>query len=164
MVPHLQLPPRLSTKYIDMKKAYLLMMAGCLLFSMISCSEDAPVTPTQQNDDNQDDKNDKPELGTIEKLAQTWILEETYENGVQKTSGGTGEYLFTADGAFFFNSNGNWNAIGSYDFTGSDSTTIAVTFTSTNEPINMELKTLNETELKTEFVTNGNTLNYNYKR
>jgi hypothetical protein len=145
-----------------MKKAYLLMMVGCMLLTMVSCSEDAPVTPTQTDDKNDDEP--KPELGTLQKLAQTWILEETYENGVQKTSGGTGEYLFTEEGAFFFNANGNWNAIASYEFTGSDSSTIAVTFTGTNVPIDMELKTLTESELKTEFVTNGNTLNYNYTR
>lgn len=143
---------------IDMKTIYLLMITGLVLM-LASCSDDSTV-PTP----NPDQQKEEPEMGTLEKLAQTWVLAETYENGQQKTSGGTQEYMFTEEGGFFVGANGTWNAIGSFTFENSDSLYINMLFTGLNNPVIMQLKTLTETELKTEFVTGSSTLNYNYTR
>ncbi|MCB0734618.1 MAG: hypothetical protein H6608_12280 [Flavobacteriales bacterium] len=142
-----------------MTKAYVLLIAGILMV-MASCKDDTPVTTTTTNNGGGNEK----EMSTLEKFAQTWTLSETFENGVQKTSNGTGEYLYSEDGVFFFKYNDNWTVVGTYVFTGSDSTQFDLTFTGTSNPVSMDITSLNETELKTEFVTNGKTFNYNYTR
>ena len=117
------------------------------MIMMASCTDDT-VSPTPVP---QQQEEEEQELSTLQKLAQEWVLEETFENGIQKTSNGDGLYLFSEDGAFFFYANGSWNAIGSYAFEGSDSTRISVLFTGVNTPVMMDLTTLTETELQTEF-------------
>jgi hypothetical protein len=145
-----------------MKKFYLLVVTVSMFLAMTSCSDDSSPTPTPEIE--KEKEKEEPELSIIEKLSQEWVLRETFENDVQKTTDGEGEYLFTAEGAFFAKLQGNWEAIGTYEFTNSDSSTIAVLFTSTTTPVDMDIQTLTETELKTEFVTNGKTFRYNYYR
>lgn len=129
-----------------------------MMLAVASCSDDSQTTPTPKEEEK------KAEMSTVEKLSQEWTLRETFENDIQKTSDGTGKYLFTEEGAFFFQLNGNWEVLGTYEFTGSDSSAISVLFANTSSPVEMELQTLTETELKTKFVTNGKTLRYNYVR
>ncbi|MBI1305495.1 MAG: hypothetical protein GC181_02645 [Bacteroidetes bacterium] len=141
-----------------MTKSYTLFLAGILLI-LVSCKDETPVKKTTT-----DTNNPPAEMSTIEKFAQTWTLDETYENGALKTSNGTGQYLYSEDGVFFFLSNGNWEVVGNYAFTGSDSSQYALTFTGTSNPVLMNITSLTETDLKTEFETNGKKFNYNYKR
>jgi hypothetical protein len=136
---------------------FTLIALSLLLFA--SCSDESP-TPINTNND----KIEEVDLSNLEKLAQTWTLEETYRDGVIQTSDGKDEYLFSEDGAFFFKSNNNWSAIGSYEFTGSDSTSISVLLTGINTPMIMDLKILDEKTLDTEFVSGGKTLLYHYVR
>ena len=134
------------------------MITGLILM-LASCSDDTAV-PTP----GPDQKNEEPEMGTLEKLAQTWVLTETYVNGEQQTSNGTKQYMFTEEGGFFVGANGTWSAIGSFDFENSDSLYINMLFTGLNNPVIMQLNTLTETELKTQFTNGSSTLNYNYSR
>jgi len=143
-----------------MKINYVILLATALIITVSSCSDD-PVTPTPIQQDNNEEV---PELSIMDKITQEWVLKETFRDGQPETTNGTTEYLFTEEGAFFFLvGSDNWEPIGTWQFA-SDSTSIDVIFTGTENPVNMELKTLTETELKTEFVVNGSTLNYNYVR
>ena len=144
-----------------MKINYIILLATALILTMSSCSDDS-VTPTPIQ---QDDNKEEPELSIMEKIAQEWVLKETFRNGQAETTDGTTKYLYTEEGAFFFlMNNDNWQPIGTWEFAAADSSSIDVIFMGSETPTNMELKTLTETELKTEFVVNGSTLNYNYVR
>jgi len=144
-----------------MKINYIILLATALIMTMSSCSDDSVTpTPIQQNDNKEE-----PELSIMEKIAQEWVLKETYRNGQAETTDGTTKYLFTEEGAFFFPmKDDSWQPIGTWTFAAADSSSIDVIFMGSETPTNMELKTLTETELKTEFVVNGSTLNYNYVR
>jgi hypothetical protein len=100
----------------------------------------------------------------LELLCQTWTLHETYENSVLKTSSGTGQYQFTRQGNFKHYYNNSWNDIGTFDFTGSDSTAISVVFMGSTNPIGMSLEQINETILNTRFNSGGKSYLYKYKR
>ncbi len=144
-----------------MKINYIILLATALIMTVRSCSDDS-VTPTPIQ---QDDNKEEPELSIMDKIAQEWVLKETFRNGQAETTDGATKYLFTEEGAFFFlMNNDSWEPIGTWEFSVSDSSSIDVLFMGTEDPVNMELKTLTETELKTEFVVNGSTLNYNYVR
>ena len=140
-----------------MKKYYVLMLAGIMTLGLMSCSEDAPVNPGGNQQNNQ-------EMGTLQKLAQEWTLTETFENGQQKTSNGSTQYLFSRDGAFFFLNNNEWMALGSYTWIDSDSSAISMLLTGMNQPMIWNFQTLSEDELNTEFTTNGKTFVYHYDR
>lgn len=145
-----------------MKRNYLFLIVAGLIMAMSSCSDDT-VTPTPLPDNN--NEQNEVELSIMEKISQEWVLKETFRNGQQETSDGTTRYLFTEEGAFFTElRSGSWEPIGSWNFATSDSSSIDVIFLGSESPTNMELKALTESELKTEFVVNGNTLNYNYVR
>lgn len=100
----------------------------------------------------------------LELLCQTWILNETYENNVQKTSNGTDKYIFTPQGQFKFYYNSNWMEIGTFDFTSKDSTAISVLFNGTSNPTVMTFQQIDEKVLNTSFVSGGKNFLYKYKR
>jgi len=137
-----------------MKKIHIITLLA-LVMGFTACS-------TKKEDPSPSTNNSTPKKSKLALLCQTWILDETYEDGVKKTSGGTDQYQYTKQGQFKFNYNGTWTDIGSYDFTSKDSTAISVLFGSTTTV--MALKTLDDKNLKTEFMSGGKKLNYNYKR
>jgi hypothetical protein len=141
-----------ANHYNNMKKVHIITFA--LLMGLMACQKKDETTP---NNNNTPVKKSKLEL-----LCQTWILEETFEDGVQKTSGGTGKYEFTRQGKFKFFTNGTWNDLGTYDFPNKDSASIGVVFGSSTTI--WTLKTLDEKNLKAEFMSGSKRLNYNYKR
>ncbi len=100
----------------------------------------------------------------LELLCQTWILSETYEDNVQKTSNGTDKYIFTPQGQFKFYYNNSWMEIGTFDFTSKDSTAISVLFSGASNPYVMTFQQIDEKVLNTSFVSNGKNLLYKYKR
>jgi hypothetical protein len=138
-----------------MKKIYIITIAALMGFA--ACGKKDATAPASNT-------NTPPKKSKLELLCQTWTLDETYENGTLKTSGGTGQYQYTMQGNFKFLSNGTWSNIGTYDFPSQDSTTIGVVFMGTSTTTIMKLKTLDEKNLKTEFTSSGKTMNYNYKR
>lgn len=99
-----------------------------------------------------------------ELLNQIWVLKETYENGVQKSSNGKGKYEFNQYGNFRSDYSGIMQDIGTYKFTTKDSTELSVTFNGVSSPsvwklVKLDLKTLN-----TEFTSGSTKFNYNYSR
>jgi len=141
-----------------MKHFQLSFIVALIAFTFSSC-KDEPVVPAPNPKDEE-----VVLLSTLEKLAQTWILDETYQDDINQTKGGTGEYLYSEDGVFYFKSNDNWLAIGAYGFTGLDSTAINMTFSGASTAVLMDIKTLNESQLQTEFYSGGKKFNYNYIR
>ena len=99
-----------------------------------------------------------------ELLNQTWVLKETFENGVKKTSNGTGKYEFNKYGNFRSDVSGTMQDIGTYKFTNKDSNELSVTFNGLSTPFVWKLLILNETTLNTEFMSGTAKLNYNYTR
>ncbi len=97
-------------------------------------------------------------------LNQVWILKDTYENGVQKTSNGTGRYEFNTYGNFRAELNGTFQDIGTYKFTTSDSNELSVKFNGTLTPYTWKLLKLDEKSLNTEFMAGTTKNNYNYTR
>lgn len=135
-----------------MKKVQIITFA--LLMGLVACKKKEETTP---NNNSTPAKKSKLEL-----LCQTWILEETYEDGVQKTSGGTDKFEFTRQGKFKFYNNGVWNDLATFDFPNKDSASIGVSYGSSTTI--WTLKTLDEKNLKTEFMSGSKKFNYNYKR
>ncbi len=142
-----------------MKKFHIITLAA-LLMGFASCQKKDSTAPAKNTGTN----NQPVKKSKLELLCQTWTLDETYEDGVRKTTGGTGQYLYTRQGNFKFYTNGAWSDIGTYDFPSKDSVAIGVVFMGTSNTIVMSLKTLDEKNLKTEFIAGGKKLNYNYKR
>jgi hypothetical protein len=141
-----------------MKNLRLAIIAmSALAFS--ACSDETPVPSP-----NLPPVQEEVELTRVEKLAQEWTLEKTFENGNPKTENGTERYLFDENGGFYISQNGNWNAMGVYRWVGEDSSAILMSLHGLNTPIIMEIKTLSETALNTEFETSGKTFRYNYVR
>jgi hypothetical protein len=138
-----------------MKKIHIITLAA-LIMGFAACQNKDETKPSSNNNTT------PPKKSKLELLCQTWTLDETYEDGTRKTTGGTDKYQYTRQGQFKFYYNGSWMEIGTYDFTSKDSTAISVLFGST--PTIMALKTLDEKNLKTEFTSGGKKLNYNYKR
>lgn len=99
-------------------------------------------------------------------LCNEWTLKETFVDGVQKTTNGTGKYKFQTDGGFYYFEKGDWQNIGSYNFTTKDSNTIAMTFTygGTSYLYWWNIKKLDQKNYNIEFDANGQKLNYNYVR
>jgi hypothetical protein len=131
----------------------------CMLVLIVlgtACSKENDATPAQ----------DAPivKKSQLELLCQDWILYETYEDNVQKSSNGIGEYQFTRQGAFKFKSNGSWMQIGTFDFTSKDSSGIAVLFSGSTSSIPMNITKLDESKFNTNFTVNGKQLEYKYKR
>jgi len=139
-------------------KTLKLTIIAAAFFSFASCSDDT-VVPSPVNT-----TPEEVEMSTLEKLAQEWVLDETFKNGQLLNENGTGEYLFGWDGGFFFNSRGSWEPFGNYEFENADSNSLSMLFTGTSTPVTMHIHTLTETELKTEFESGGSKFNYNYIR
>lgn len=99
-----------------------------------------------------------------ELLNQIWVLKETYENGVKKTSNGTGKYEFNQYGNFRSDVSGTMQDIGTYKFTTKDSNELSVTFNGLSTPFLWKIIKLDQTTLNTEFTTGGTKFNYNYSR
>lgn len=97
-------------------------------------------------------------------LCNEWILRETFEDDVPKTTNGTGRYQFTRDGKFNYYNSGSWGTAGTYQFNDADSNSISVLFTGTSSSYWMTINTLDKTNLKTEFIAGGKKMNYNYIR
>jgi len=96
-------------------------------------------------------------------LENTWVLSETYEDDVQKTQNGTGQYKFT-DGQFQYLYNGNWTVVGTYQWNDTDSNSISVLFTGASMSYWWYIKKLDDHNYNTEFNANGKKFNYNYTR
>ncbi len=133
-------------------------MFAALLTGFAACQKKDDATPSNNVN------NTPPKKSKLELLCQTWILEETYEDGILKTSGGTDKYQFTRQGNFKHLYNGTWSDIGTFDFTSKDSTAIALNLMGSSTSWITALKTMDEKNLKTEFMAGGKKLNYNYKR
>lgn len=132
-----------------------------VIVSFAACSDETPAPSSPKSNPIPQER----ELTRVEKLAQEWVLFETFENDVPKTQNGTQMYLFDEYGAFFTKSrSGDWMAIGNYQWAGSDSSAISVLLHGLNTPFLMEIKTLNDTALRTEFVSAGKILKYHYIR
>ncbi len=140
-----------------MKKIHIITIAA-LVMGFASCSKKSDPAPSTGNNAG------TPKKSKLELLCQTWTLDETYEDGTRKTTGGTDKYQYTRQGSFKFYYNGAWTEIGTFDFTSKDSTAIAVNFMGSPTSTIMALKTLDANNLKTEFTSGGKKLNYNYKR
>lgn len=137
---------------MNIVKTFLIL---CTL-AMIGCSDDT-VEPTPQQEE--------PKPSKHELLTTQWILTETYMDGVQQTSNGTGEYEFTADGRFRFKSEqGVWSDIATYMWNDEDSTSLSVIFTGSTSTLHWNVETLNESELKTMFYSGSKQFHYNYNR
>jgi len=133
------------------------MFTAVVLVSLAACSKKDSSSPTSNQ------STTTPQKSKLEMVCQTWTLTETYEDGQLKSSGGTEKYQFTRQGKFKFLDNSSWEDIGTFDFP-KDSASIRVFFMGSMTPTTMTLKTLSDTDLKTEFTSGGKTLNYNYKR
>jgi hypothetical protein len=142
-----------------MKKTYLLILTA-LLMGAYSCKKSEPEQPNNPN--NQTPK--PPQRQTLELISNIWILDQTFKNGAQETSNGTGEYEYTRDGKFKFFSSGTWHEIGRYQFADSDSSYVNMVFTGTTNAIKMKIIKLDANNLHTEFRTGSNDFVYNYKR
>lgn len=128
---------------------------AALIIGTQSCKKESKTeTPTPQ----------VKQKSKLELLCQNWILEETYENDVKKTSGGTDKYIFTRQGKFQFYYNNSWMDIGTFGFTGKDSTAISMLFSGTSTPTTMTIKELSETKFSKEFMVSGTKYLYKYKR
>ena len=97
-------------------------------------------------------------------LNRTWVLYETFEDGVLKSSNGTGKYEFNQYGNIRSDFSGTFQDIGTYKFTSKDSNYLSVLFNGTSSPYLWEIKELSETKFNTEFFANNKRLNYNYKQ
>ncbi|MCB9251586.1 MAG: hypothetical protein H6605_03915 [Flavobacteriales bacterium] len=140
-----------------MKKINLLSIVTILLVFAACQKESTPVTSV---------KNDDPvvkEKSKLELLCNKWTLKETYTDGVLTQKNGMGQYWFDRENIFNFYSNGEWTGIGTYYFINKDSTSFSL-YLGTTTGFDVKIKSLTENELKTEFVTGGKTLNYNYVR
>lgn len=137
-------------------KKFNMMFTAVLLVSLAACSKKDSTSPGTQTQTT-------PQKSKLEMVCQTWTLVETYEDGKLKTSGGTEKYQFTRQGKFKYYYNSAWEDIGTYDFP-KDSASIRMSLMGSSMPTTMTLKTLTDTDLKTEFTSGGKTLNYNYKR
>lgn len=127
-----------------------------LMFLSITACKKESKTPTPTT-------NSKP-LSKMALLNQNWVLKETYENGVQKSSNGTGKYEFNRYGNFRSDVSGTMQDIGTYKFTNNDSNELRVTFNGLSTPFIWKLVKLDEKALNTEFVSGGTKFNYNYAR
>ena len=138
-----------------MRKIYplLILLVGV---SFYGCNDDS-VEPTPQEE--------TPKASQESLLAQKWILSETFEDGVQKTSNGTGEYEFTKDGAFRFKSEqGVWSDIATYSWNDEDSVSLSVIFTGSINTLHWNIETLDDSNLKTMFYSGSKQFHYNYSR
>ncbi len=137
-----------------MKKNHFITLA-VLLICFAACKKKDGTDPVNNTGNN------TPKKSQLELLCQTWTLDQTYEDGTLKTSGGTDQYQYTKQGSYKMLQNGTWTDKGSFDFT-SDSASVAMLIGITTTI--WALKTLDEKTLKTEFTEGGKKMNYNYKR
>ena len=106
-----------------------------------------------------------PKKSKIGLFCNEWVLKETFEDGVQKTTNGTGQYRFTKNGKFAFKESGIWQDIGTYSWLNSDSNAIWMNFGGGGaSEILMQIKKLDEHNYHSEFGSAGKKLNYNYTR
>ncbi|MES2617935.1 MAG: hypothetical protein V4613_08650 [Bacteroidota bacterium] len=99
-----------------------------------------------------------------ELLNQVWVLKETFENGMQKTTNGTGRYEFNRYGNFRAEISGTFKDIGTYKFTTTDSNELKVTLTGVMTPYTWKILKLDDKNLQTEFMSGTTKNNYNYAR
>lgn len=100
----------------------------------------------------------------MELLNQIWVLKETFEDGVQKTSNGTDKYEFNKYGSFRSEFSGRLHDIGTYKFTTKDSNELEVTLKVEPSPYTWKLLKLDAKLLKTEFISGTKKINYIYTR
>lgn len=128
---------------------------AALIIGTQSCKKDNKTeTPTPQ----------VKQKSKLELLCQNWVLDETYENNVKKTSAGTGKYNYTRQGNFQYYYNNAWTEVGTFSFTSKDSTAIAMLFSGSSTPTIMTIKELTETKFTKEFMYGTTTFLYKYKR
>jgi len=139
-------------------KRTLTILALIVTFFVSCKKEEATVTPAPT-------PNPKPQKASKNSMFNNiWTLKETYEDGVQKTSNGTGRYEFTKFGGFRAEFNGVFEDIGSYEFTTKDSNEVKVSVIGGGPAFTWTLVKLEEKVLNTEFTASGKRLKYNYVR
>lgn len=143
-----------------MKTKHLLYSAAIIVIAFTACKKSSG-DPKNNNPGN---TNTTPKTSTLGKIAQTWTLKETYEDGVKKTSDGTGQYRFDRAGNFGFYYQNNWENIATYSFFDKDSNTMNVLFMGSSVGMTWTIKSLTDKELKTEFYSGTKKMNYNYVR
>lgn len=107
----------------------------------------------------------QPKTSKLGLLSNDWILSETYENDVKKTSNGTGKYRFTSNGNFLmYNSSNQWENMGTYKFNDADSNSISVAFTGSTMSLWWTILVMDTKKLNVEFIVSGTKYDYNYTR
>ncbi len=139
---------------INMKKAYFITIVLLTTLAM-SCKKSSKGPGNNTN---------TPRVSQNALLCNEWILSETYEDGVQKTTGGTGKYRFTTDGEFQYYYNNNWTKAGTYQWNDTDSNSISVLFVGTSMSYWWTILKLDDKNYNTEFMSGGTKFNYNYTR
>jgi hypothetical protein len=138
-----------------MKQIQLLVLSA-IVIAFTACKKST-------NDDPGPGTTTKPKASVLDQVCQTWILSETYENNVMKTTNGTGKYQFTRQGVFKYEYMGKWEDVGTFDFS-SDSSSISMLFMGTSMPTTMKIKNLNEKAFDTEFTYGTTDYLYKYTR
>jgi hypothetical protein len=131
-----------------------------LLCTTVYACKDETVEPTQP-------KNPTPaKKSQLSLIANEWVLKETFEDDVQKTTDGTGRYLFNENGTFMFLEQGNWKQLGNFVFNDLDSNSLTVSFSFGGSTVSYwwDIKKLTETNYNVEFTAGGKKNNYNYTR
>lgn len=151
-----------------------LLVATILIASlgMFSCSDDdtADLKPAQPapstNINHPGDTNTTPRIEPSKMdllTSHPWVLAETYENGVNTQSSGTGVYEYTTKGEFKFETGTQgWMKIGVYAFQG-DSTSMLLELTGT-PLMTVSIDKLDENDLHTSFTTRGKDFIYKYRK
>jgi hypothetical protein len=137
-----------------MNKTYIL-AAALMIAAATSCKKPSTKDPVDNN---------PPRVSQKALLCNTWILSETYEDDVQKTSNGNGKYQFTKEGEFQYWYNNAWNKLGTYTWNDKDSNSISVLFSGASMSYWWHIKKLDDKNYNTEFFVDGKKLNYNYTR
>lgn len=157
-----------------LKTISLLTLIHFLTSLSYSCkSDDQALTPNASSNNqgnNGGGQNDTtitdppPKASQMQLLLGEWILYETYTNNQLDRSNFADTFSYTSDGHFNFRDPQNgWQAIANYNFT-ADSGSIVTTFLGTNDPITMELRVLDSTNLHTAFQPANDSLLYKYRR
>src|SRR5688572_26389708 len=137
-------------KSIDMitKKNNLIVLGILILFA--ACKKDSAG-----NNNTNNNNTTPPKVSQMSLLCNTWVLKETYENDVKKTSNGTGQYRFTTDGKFKYYTGGKWEDVGTWNFNDKDSNSLSVLFIGTSMSYWWYIKKLDATTYNSEFNISG---------
>lgn len=142
----------------NMKTKSLFYLTAFFAIAIASCKK------TSDNNQTGSGNNTTPKISTLGRISQAWTLKETYEDGKPKTSNGTEQYRFDRAGNFSYYYNSKWENVGTYSFFDKDSNTLNILMMGSSIGSTWTIKSLTDTELKTEFYSGTKKMNYNFSR